>query len=102
MGDIVTIILPVNYDKSKAPKTENNEPLQVICKFSKVKVTEFNSEDKTLQFTMKMDLYWIENRLSMKEDLTLNEYVSNFQLFIRLTFLHFHIFFQDKHSIRRP
>ena len=82
MGDIVTIILPVDYDKSKAPTIEDNEPHQVICKFSKVRVTEFNVEDKTLQFTMKIDLHWIENRLSMKEDLILNEYVSNFQFLI--------------------
>ena len=79
MGDIVTIILPVDYDKSKAPTIENNEPLQVICKFSKVRVTELKNEDKTVQFTMKMDMYWIENRISMKEDLILNEYVSNYQ-----------------------
>ena len=76
MGDVVTIVLPVDYDKSKAPSIEDNEPHQVICKFSKVRVTEFNVEDKALQFTMKMDLYWIENRLSMKEDVILNEYVS--------------------------
>ena len=79
MGDIVTIVLPVDYDKSKAPTIEDNEPHQVICKFSKVRVTEFNSEDKTVQFTMKMDMYWIENRLSMKEDVILNEYVSDYQ-----------------------
>ena len=75
MGDIVTIILPVDYDKSKAPTIENNEPHQVICKFSKVRVTELKNEDKTVQFTMKMDMYWTENRISMKEDLILNEYV---------------------------